>query len=206
MARPGGMVALVFRVLSATVYRRLLFFATDLSQSHFEADPHCRWLRADEAEAYCALNAALTTNEVRHRLREGMRCWVVETANGTIAHALWVVTGSAWIKYIDQSLSLAPGEAYLFQSFTAVAERGQRHATRALRALKHELWREGVRRTLSCVLPERAIAYPPVFRAGAAPIAYIGWFGVGPWRRHFRRPTNRLPWYAPRPIPEPPAA
>lgn len=194
-----GPVALVYRVLAETVYRRLLVFETDPGQTHFAPDARCRWLEPRDAEAYAHLNAALTAEDVRRRLQDGVRCWAIVAPDDTIAHALWVATGSAWIEYLEQTLPLAPIDAYLFQSFTTPAFRGQRYATDALRALKHVLWQEGVRRTLSCVQPDRAIAYPPVFRAGARPVAYIGWLGLGPWRRAFRRPPDRLPWYAPRP-------
>lgn len=197
--RREGTLALVYRVLGETVYRRLLLFETELSGSPFEPDARCRWLGADETEAYTHANPELSADEYRRRYRTGLRCWAMIAPDGRIMHALWVATGSAIIYYLGYALPLGTTDAYLYQSYTPAEFRGQRYATVALRALKHALMTEGVQRTVSCVQPDRAIAYPPVFRAGARPVACLGWIGVGRWRRPFRRPTDRLPWYAPRP-------
>lgn len=194
-----GALALVYRVLGETVYRRLLLFETELAVAPFEPDTRCRWLDVGDAHAYALANPELKADEFRRRLGAGLRCWAMVAADGRLMHALWVASGSAFIDYLDYALPLGTTDAYLFQSYTPAAFRGQRHATVALRALKHALLTEGVRRTVSCVQPDRAIAYPPVFRAGARPVAYVGWIGIGGWRRPFRRPTDRLPWYAPRP-------
>jgi len=191
-------LALLFRVLGETVYRRLLLFETDLARCRFEPDARCRWLRDDEAERYALVHPLLTAEQVRRRLADGVRCWVLELPEGAIAHGLWVATAPVVIEYLDVQLPVAAGEAYLFQSFTPAAYRGRRLASRALSALKAQLGAMGIRRTLSCILPDNWLAYPPAFSAGARPIAYIGWYGVGPWRRHFRRPTRRFPWYAPK--------
>ena len=73
--------------------------------------------------------------------------------------------------HLQLTLPLTLRDAYLFQSFTAPEHRGQRHATAALRALKHTLAQEGVERTVACVQPDLAVVYPPAFRGGARPTA-----------------------------------
>jgi hypothetical protein len=201
--RHEGPVALYFRVLGETVYRRLLVLETDLTSTSYAHDPRCRWLRPEEADAYARFHPVIPEVEVRRRLAAGHRCLVLVLPDGRIAHGIWVALGSAWIEYLQMTLPLPPREAYLFQSFTAPEHRGQRHATAALRALKHTLAREGVERTVSGVQPDLALVYPPAFRGGARPTAYIGWIGLGSWRRAFRRPTSRYPLYAPRPKPDP---
>ena len=200
--RQEGLLALYFRVLGETVYRRLLVFETDLTTTTYAPDPRFRWLREDEAGAYARFHPVLSEPEVRRRLADGQRCWVLVLPDGAIANGIWVAVGPAWIEYLQMVLPLTPREAYLSQSFTAPAERGRRHATAALRSLKHTLTGEGVIRTVACVQPDRAIAYPPAFRGGARPVAYVGWIGLGPWRRTFRRATDHLPVYAPKPRPD----
>ena len=197
--RYEGPIALYFRVLGETVYRRLLVFETDLTTTSYAHDPRCRWLRPEEAGEYARFQLVIPEVEVRRRLAGGQRCFVLMLPGGVIAHGIWVTLGPAWLEYLQMTLPLTPLDAYLFQSFTAPEHRGQRHATAALRALKHTLAREGVARTVACVQPDRAVAYPPAFRGGARPTAYVGWIGIGSWRRAFRRTTSRYPLYAPRP-------
>jgi hypothetical protein len=201
--RNDGPVALYFRVLGQTVYRRLLVVETDLTTASFAHDPRCRWLRPDEAGAYARFHRVIPVEEVLRRLAAGQRCFVLVLPDGGIAHGIWVALGPAWVEYLQMTLPLTPRDAYLFQSFTAVEHRGRRHATAALRALKHALAQEGVERTVGCVQPDRTGAYPPAFRGGARPTAYVGWIGIGSWRRAFRRTTSRYPVYAPTPKPDP---
>jgi hypothetical protein len=202
--RQEGLLALYFRILGETVYRRLLVIETDLTTTQFAPDPRCRWLRPDEAGAYARVNPVLAEAEVRRRLAEGQRCWVLVLPDGSIAHGIWVSVGPSWIEYLHMTLPLSPRDAYMYQSFTAPEHRGQRYASAAVRALKHAFAQEGIVRSVACVQPDRAIAYPPAFRGGGRPAAYVGWIGIGPWRRTFRRTTNRWPAFAPTPQPDTP--
>ena len=95
--RHEGLVALYFRVLGETVYRRLLVFETDLTTTSFAHDPRCRWLRSDEAGAYARFHSVIPEVEVRRRLAGGQRCFVSVLAGGGIAHGVWVTVGPAWI-------------------------------------------------------------------------------------------------------------
>lgn len=199
ITRNNGVIALVFRVLGMGVYRRLLLLETDLPQHSFSVDPRCRWLRKDEVNDYAACDTNLTPQQIRTRLECGDRCWVLVLENGAIAHGFWVATSAVHVEYLNIELQLAEGEAYLYQSWTPPAHRGRRYASCAANALKAHLVANGVRRTMSFVMPDNRQAYPPVFVNSARPVAYIGWYGIGPWRRRFRTPTRRLPWYAPTP-------
>ncbi len=197
--RNEGPLTLVFRVLGETVYRRMLVSETDLTRTVFEPDARCRWLRVDEAAGYVRFHDALTENEVRRRYGAGQRCWVLTLPDGSIACGVWASVGRAWLEYLDMEMPLRATEAYVFQSFTSPAHRGKQFATVGARSVKHALAAEGVVATYSCIQPDRAIVYPPVFRAGSHPCAYIGWIRLGPWRWTFRRATDHLPFYAPKP-------
>ena len=197
--RNEGPLTLLFRVLGETVYRRMLVMETDLTRHVFEPDARCRWLRVDEAVAYARSHDALTETEVRRRYGEGQRCWALTLPDGSLAYSVWASVGRAWVEYLAVNLPLRATEAYVYQAFTTPAHRGNRFATIGVRALKHALTAEGVLSTCSCLQPDRAIGYPPAFRSGLHPCAYIGWIRLGPWRWTFRRATDHLPFYAPKP-------
>ena len=193
-----GLLALGFRVLGETIYRRALLARCDLALAPTPPDGRCRWLDPADAAAYARFHPELAETEIRRRLAEGHRCWVL-TSDGRFAHGLWIAP-RAWIGYLNLEMPLAPNEIYLYQTYTTPALRGRRFATAALRAVAHELRHEGWRRIILCIQPDRSIAYPPLYRAGFQPFGYLGWFRLGPFRWTFRRATNRFPFYAP-PVP-----
>lgn len=197
--RTEGWIALWFRVLGETVYRRVLLVELDLPP---RPDPpkgiEARWLRAEEASAYAAFHPALSAAEVRRRLAAGERCLVLES-EGRMVHGRWCATARAWIEYLQVFLPLPPGAAYVYQSFTPPAERGHGYATAGAVAGGQALHREGFNRTIGCIQPDRAMAYPPIFKAGYRPAGYLGWYRLGWWRIPFRTRTARFPRYAPHP-------
>ena len=195
--RDEGIVALFFRFLGETVYRRVLLLTSDLRDPEPVADDRCRWLTPDEAAEYAECHRAVSVDEVKRRCQQGQRCWILRQPNGAIAHGLWAAFGSAWIDYLQMDLALGPREAYLYQSFTPPEHRGHGYATIALSAIRAALKAEDFERTVGCIQPDRAIAYPPVFRNRSRPFGYLGWVRVGAWRWTFRRATDHFPFYAP---------
>lgn len=196
--REDGLLALAFRILGEICYRRVLLIQHPLHLPYAAPDPRCRWLQPAEAGDYAAFHPAVSLPEVQSRFDLGQRCWVL-TVDGRIAHALWVDRRRAWIDYLQLEFPLTPGDAYLYNSYTPPAFRGRGFAAAALRSVAHALRQEGATRAVACLQPDRAIAYPPVFRSGFQPFACFGWFRLGPWRRSFLRPTSRFPFYAPTP-------
>lgn len=197
IVREDGVLALGFRILGATVYRRVLLLGTEVTRVPHAPDARCRWLAPDDAAAYARCHPALPEHEIRRRLTDGQRCLVLWASDREIASGMWVAFGRARIDYLAMDLPLAAGEAYLFQSYTTPAHRGRGYSTTLLLALRHALQEEGYTYTVGCIQPDRAIAYAPLYRSRTVPVGYLGWVGIGPWRRTFRRVTDRFPWYAP---------
>jgi hypothetical protein len=197
--REDGFRALVFRVLGETVYRRVLVVEIDPSGALARPDRRCGWLMPDDVRGYARLHAELPEEEIRRRLAEGQRCFVVRSDAGEIVSGVWVAFGCARVDYVQTCLPLKPDEAYLYQSYTAVTERRQGLSTTAYLAVSHALRQEGYARMFGCLQPDRAIGYGPVMGSGSAPRAYLGWVGIGRWRRMFNTPTGHYPQYAPRP-------
>jgi predicted GNAT family acetyltransferase len=190
-----GLLALGFRVLGETVYRRVLLAACNPARADAPPDARCRWLDPAEAAAYTQFHPDVTEAELRRRLAEGHRCWVL-TSGGQFTHGLWVGP-RAWIDYLGLELPLAPNEIYLYQTFTPPALRGRGFASASLLAVLPALHREGWQRVVLCIQPDRSVAYPPLYRAGFKPFGYLGWYRLGPMQWTFRRSANRFPFYAP---------
>ena len=189
-----GLLVLWMRLLGETVYRRLLIFRVDLPLAGQAADA-C-WVGGDDALAtVLQFNPELTPEEARWRLALGHRCLVLKEADAWV-HCLWVATRDAQMDYLGTEFVLATGEAYIYQTYTPPQYRGRGYATSASIGLGRLLLAEGYTRLIYCVQPDRAIAYPPLLRIGAKPVGYVGWVGVGRWRRVFRRATRSLPFYA----------
>jgi GNAT superfamily N-acetyltransferase len=197
IVREDGVLALGFRLLGATVYRRVLLLGTDVARVPHAPDARCRWLASGDAAAYARCHPVLPEGEIRQRLADGHRCLVLWSSAHEIASGMWVAFGHAHIDYLEMDLPLATGEAYLFQSYTAPAHRGRGYSTTLLLALRDALQQEGFTRTVGCIQPDRAIAYAPLYRGATVPVGYLGWIGIGPWRHTIRRVTDRFPWYAP---------
>ena len=141
----------------------------------------------DEAiEAYLAFRPDQSEEEIRRRLAEGHLCfavWHVER----IVHAAWVAVGRAPIEYLSRELDLDPDEVFVFDAFTTPGFRG--HGASPLRALavgRHFATR-GFRRVLTAVHPENRTGFRPVEKVGSRRVGVLGYVGIGPWRRHFRR-------------------
>jgi GNAT superfamily N-acetyltransferase len=197
--RDDGLLALCFRILGETVYRRVLITGSDLTSPLNRPDDRCRWLKREEAADYARCHPALGEDEIRRRLSEGQRCFALWSSDREIASGVWVALGCARIDYLQTDLPLDPDEAYLFQSYTPPAHRGRGFSTAVLLAVRHALRQEGYLRTTGCIQPDRSIVYPPLFRSGSTPKGYLGWVRLGAWRWTFRRSTDRFPFYAPRP-------
>ncbi|MBE0659770.1 MAG: GNAT family N-acetyltransferase [Bryobacteraceae bacterium] len=193
--KEDGLLALGFRVLGETVYRRVLLASCNPAHAGAPPDARCRWLDPAESAAYARFHPEVAESEIRHRFAEGHRCWVL-TSGGQFAHGLWIAP-RAWIGYLELDLPLAPNEIYLYQTFTPPSLRGHGFASAALLAVLSEMRREGWQRVILCIQPDRSIAYSPLYRAGFKPYGYVGWYRVGRTRWTFRRAANRFPFYAP---------
>jgi len=191
-----GLLTLWYRILGETVYRRVLVMERSLDEPVPVVESRCavemHWLRAEESAACAHFCGVLSEAEVTRRLLEGHRCLVAE-ASGQIVHARWVATSRAWVEYLKLDFPLAPGQAYMYQAYTAPEIQGRYLASAAMATVLRRLQEEGFRRAFCCLQPDRVIAYAPPFKNGFLPVAWLGWVRLGPWRRVFRRPVRRLP-------------
>jgi SAM-dependent methyltransferase/RimJ/RimL family protein N-acetyltransferase len=198
-----GLRSLWFKALGETIYRRAVVLERSLDEPAPQADARLPVvfgrLQETEADEYAAFRPETDPAEVRRRLQAGEMCFVARH-DGRLVHACWVATERAWIDCLDREIALAPGEAYIYESFTAPDFRGQNVAAARSAYMQQALREAGYRRTVAVVVPENKVAFRPIEKAGYRRVGALRTVRVGPWRRDFGRLSGELP-----DLPNPPA-
>lgn len=189
--RDGGPRAIALKILEQTVYRRMLLIEYPLDQPAATPPPASAGtaigqLTANEIDDYLAFRPDAEAADVRDRLERGEICFVARH-DGRIVSAAWAVSGSAWIGYLGTTMPVEPHEAYLYDSFTLPAFRGQ--SLPVVRAAYHTRYFRGAgyRRLLAVVVPENRRGVRHAEKVGWKVFGVMGYVKVGPWRRDFRR-------------------
>lgn len=188
--REEGARALWFRVLGEIVYRRMILFERRLEEplapAACEVPVAISQLRMDEVNEYTAFRPDLDPAEIRSRLERGHQCWIAR-CESALVHAIWVATGSAWIRYVECEIRLAADEAYIYESYTVPAcRRLNINAARADVMMRH-LRDHSFTRLLALVMPENPAGMQATISAGYRAAGFIGRVNIGPWQRHFSR-------------------
>jgi len=203
--RSEGARVLWFRILGEIVYRRMILFELPLEEplaaaSACQVPVTISRLQLDEVDEYSAFRPSMDPVEIRSRLEHGHLCWIARS-EGTIVHTIWVATGSAWVRYLDCEIRLAPDEAYIYESYTAPAFRRLNINAARARVMARYLCDCSFVRLLALVMPENPAGKQATISSGYRAAGVIGRMSLGPWQRHFSRlvPGARPVILAPRP-------
>jgi hypothetical protein len=192
--RREGLRSLWFKILGATVYRRLLLVERPLCEPVAEVRAgvpvEVSVLDRSEIAEYRAFRPDTEEAEVRSRLDGGQRCFVARHA-GQIVSARWAAVDRVWIDYLSCELPLAPDEGYPYDLFTAPGFRGQAVSPATSTRMLRDFQRAGYRRMLGTVLPGNAASLRASAKTGYRPCGRIGYVGIGPWRWRFRMDTGQ---------------
>jgi hypothetical protein len=191
------------RVLGRTVYRRLEWLELRLDGPLPDIEPLVplvsRFLGQADADEMAALRPDLGGAGVLGRFANDDRCFG-SRQDGRLVSMIWISTRLARIDYLGTTVALPGGTAYWYDSWTDPSMRGLNVASscgiRSCRAIAAE----GFTVSAAAVSRENVAGMANVHKMGFEPVATLGWFGVGPVRRRFRRPLA-----GPRPtgVPEP---
>lgn len=177
----------------ARVYRRLELVELPLHRlpplAPAAATLRFGFLTPAELDALGALDAGPVTAEAGRRLERGDRCFVARDGL-EIVSSRWVASGRAHIVYLDRSLDLAAGDAYVYETHTRPERRGEGVSAAAGTRLAHAMADEGYRRLVAAVLRENHRGTRAYQKAGYRRIGRIGYVRLGPWRRDFRHTTR----------------
>jgi hypothetical protein len=181
----------LFGALAHTVYRRLEWLELPLTVDRpvLEARVPLEFgfLEVGHAHEIAALRLEIDASEARERFARGDRCFG-SRCDGELVSITWISTAVARIDYLGLALRLPPGTAYQYDRWTQPARRGLRIAPASGSHLQRALEGEGFGILAAAVLAENRAAMANALRVGLRPAATIGWVGIGPLRRSFRRP------------------
>ena len=193
VVREEGVQSLWFRMLGETIYRRLVFFVCrqdcmppDLPSS---ANLTLSTIADSDCETYERFRGGAI--DCRRLLQSGKRCWVLRNGTGIVS-SCWAATDFAEIPYLDLRIQLAPGQIYLFDTYTAPAYRGRFHASLLVTGLVQSFRRQSERAVISAVLPENRSGMALFGRLGFQQAGLVGYLGIGPWRHEFCRSAIEL--------------
>ena len=190
----GGPRALAMRILGRSVYRRLEWLEVPLRPPFPEVEPlvplDTGFLGAADVEELVALRPKLDHAAVRTRFARGDRCFGARH-DGQLVANVWVATGTAPIDYLGLAVTLGRGVAYRYDLWVDPRARGLRVAPAIGSRLSRLLANEGITCAATAVLHENRAAMSNAHRIGYRPAGVVGWVGVGPVRRAFRRVPRR---------------
>jgi hypothetical protein len=188
--RSEGPRALWFRILGETVYRRMVLFERRLEEpieaAECGADVAIAQLAMSEVDDYAAFRPGADATETRSRLEQGHQCWVARQ-QGALVHAIWAATGSAWIRYLDCEIQLAPNEVYIYESYTTPALRRLNINAVRSKAMMNHFRERSYFRLLALVMPENPAGIHATLGAGYQDAGVIALVKIGPWRRVWPR-------------------
>jgi hypothetical protein len=121
-----GAQALWFRVLSETVYRRLIVmerpFAAPVARAA-RPDFVVELLPADGVDEYLALRPDADPSELRDRFARAHLCFAARR-DGELVGACWGGIGRTWIDALGVWVELAPDVGYLYDLYVVPSARG----------------------------------------------------------------------------------
>ncbi len=179
-----GLRGLGIRLLSMTVYRRLVVMALPFEEVRTPPSPPLAVMIESLSESrlddYLHFRPDTDPDEVRRRLSAGYRCFVA-VHESRIVHAGWAATTKAWVEYLGCELPLRPGDVYVFDSFTAQGFRGLGISQARIASMTRAFGKEGYHSLVAAVLPENPAAFRPLEAMGYRALGKIGVIRVGSW-------------------------
>ena len=138
-------------------------------------------LKRSEVDEYVAFQPDRHPPAIHRRFDRGDQCFIARH-QGVIVNACWAAEGAVWIPYLNCRIELAPGEAYVYDHYTAPNFRG--HHVPLVRAvfMLHHYRDRGYHRLAAIVIPENKPAFGSFERSGYRRIGRIGSLRIGPWR------------------------
>ncbi len=186
--RIEGLQSLYFKVLGETIYRRVVLLERSLDEPVSPIDPSLPLtfglLRKTDIDEVAAFRPETNGAEVYRRLQLGQICFIARH-EGRLIHVCWVATGCARIDYLDREILLSPGEAYVFESYTAPDMRGKHIAAARSVFMQQALRQTGYHRTVTVVVPENQAGFRPLEKVGYRRLGVLSTVWVGPWRWDF---------------------
>lgn len=195
--RREGLRSFWFKLVDVLGYRRLFLVRRSLNQPPSKVD--CRlpitmeWLHPEGFGDYNVMRRSTDPRELARRLESGQRC-LIARHDGRMVGAMWVVSGSARIEYLECELQLTAATLYLCEIYTDVHCRGRGVAPALTNEVLRRCREEGMQLAIQAILPENRAALRASEKNGFEVYALMSRLRLGPWLRHWTRDlTDRSP-------------
>lgn len=188
--RKEGARSFAFRLLGETFYRRLLVLERPFAGMVSDVPPKVPVV-VEEAFAagldeYVELRPDQDRRRLERRFELGEYLFVVRH-DGRVAGATWVTTDRAYIEYVDQEVRLTPRVGYLYDLYVRPEYRGK-GLDRALYSYLFRYFTAEQCATLMATANLENRTELLFRRIGFERAALIGYYRLGPFKRHFARP------------------
>lgn len=186
--RQDGLRQLRFRALGELGYRRQLVtelrLPTEMAEVPQPPDAEARFLDDSDLEDYASLHGA--SGEASERFARGERCYGI-WLDRRLVSTRWLAMGTAHLGYLGREVTLAPGDVYIYETYTEQGHRGRGISGIAGQVVPALLAAEGMRRMVGVLEPENTMGLRANESAGYRIVGRIGYVKLGPFRREFGR-------------------
>src|SRR5262245_31787394 len=191
---PGRLFVRSGTALRGLVYRDVILVALDVTHDVPDVERkvpvETRLLVWDDLEAYARFRTQTAENgQTRRRLEKGDAC-IAAWLDGEIVSAAWYSFGTAWVDDIGRALTLAPGEVFGYDLYTAESQRGLGVASERGRWAAGYFREEGLRSVIAGISPQNLPVQGPAQKLGYDTLGRAGFVRLGPLRRDFVRPEG----------------
>lgn len=193
-----GISGLLFKLLGLLGYRRAFILEKVLhgptvSKPLWQGE--IRRLKPEEEDLYLAFRnrdraARIPPERVKRIFKEGHHCFGA-FLDGRIVAASWVAEKDCWSNRLQQSITVGPGEIYIFDSYCLPEFRGQGIIPAVGEKITCCFFEKGYRYSLRAVEPENKSSLRACFKLGCRARALVGTVKLGPWKWTFSRSTWR---------------
>jgi GNAT superfamily N-acetyltransferase len=190
IVRKAGLRTLWFRILGETVYRRIMLLERSLLEpiSEVKARLSVTIGRLDRTTSreYLEFRVGMPASELDRRFDAGHCCFVARY-QGRIVSTSWAATEQAWMHYLSCEVPIAPGDVYIYDSFTRADFRSYGISQAVGVEMLRHFHRAGYRRAVRAISPENRANLHAVAKTGYLPYGVMGYVKVGPWRKSIYR-------------------
>lgn len=190
IVREEGLRTLWFRILGELGYRRMILLERSppepISVVITRLPVTIGLLKRTEIAEYLEFRLGTPLTEIQRRLDAGHSCFVARY-QGRLVSTSWAATRQAWMHYLSREVPVAPGDVYIYDSFTGTDFRSHGISQAVGVEMLRHFRRAGYRRAVRAVSPENRANLRALAKTEYRPYGVLGYVKIGPWRRDLYR-------------------
>lgn len=190
IVREEGLRTLWFRILGELGYRRMTLLQRaplePISEVVTRLPVTIGLLERTKITEYLKLRVGTPAREIERRFDAGHCCFVARY-QARLVSTSWAATREAWMHYLSCEVPIAPGEVYIYDSFTRTDFRSYGISQAVGVEMLRHFHRAGYGRAVRAVSPENRANLRAIAKTGYRPYGVMGYVKIGPWRKDIYR-------------------